>query len=192
MLQCVGRGARQEHACMRKHVCSYKLKRTPVCAGSVASHRQCCCNVALALPQALLTHSLACRVHRSGNEVNPSQLKALQTERVATLAINLTAILKRYTQGDQEGFRISQEEEAARLAAASYGPTMLGLIGKTYELQADIYLGGFVDGALAKFRWACLLPAACCLLPAACCLLPAACCLLPAACCLPPAACRLP
>lgn len=44
--------------------------------------------------------------------------------------------------------------EAAELATASFGDRMLGAIGSTYKAQADISLGGVLDGSLAALRWA--------------------------------------
>ena len=44
--------------------------------------------------------------------------------------------------------------EAAELATASCGDVMLKAIGKVYESQAEIYLGGFFEGNLAALRWA--------------------------------------
>ena len=44
--------------------------------------------------------------------------------------------------------------EAAELATASFGDVMLKSIGKVYESQAEIYLGGFFEGNLAALRWA--------------------------------------
>ena len=48
----------------------------------------------------------------------------------------------------------SMAVEAAELATASFGDVMLKAIGKVYESQADIFLGGFIDGTLAALRWA--------------------------------------
>ena len=42
--------------------------------------------------------------------------------------------------------------EAQRLVKASFGETMLHTIGKVYEQQANIYLGGFFGGIAAKWK----------------------------------------
>lgn len=44
------------------------------------------------------------------------------------------------------------EEEGRNLAKASFGPTILLAIGKAYEGQAAIYLGGFFQGSLVSLR----------------------------------------
>ena len=43
-------------------------------------------------------------------------------------------------------------QEGAELAKASFGTTILLAIGKAYESQANIYLGGFIQGGLASIR----------------------------------------
>ncbi len=43
-------------------------------------------------------------------------------------------------------------QEGQELAKASFGPTILLAIGKAYEGQAAIYLGGFIQGGLASIR----------------------------------------
>jgi hypothetical protein len=43
-------------------------------------------------------------------------------------------------------------EEAAQLARASFGETMLHAIGRVYEQQANIHLSGFLGGFAAKFK----------------------------------------
>lgn len=46
----------------------------------------------------------------------------------------------------------SMAAEAADLASASFGDRMLGAIGGVYRAQADIFLGGVLDGSLAALR----------------------------------------
>jgi len=46
----------------------------------------------------------------------------------------------------------SMAQEGQELAKASFGPTILLAIGKAYEGQAAIYLGGFIQGGLASIR----------------------------------------
>ena len=79
-------------------------------------------------------------------------MKRIQHERVEKLVTNLKALLERYVQGDQEGFRLAQREEAARLAKVSFGDTMLFTIGKVYEHQADIYLGDILQSTVARLK----------------------------------------
>ena len=43
--------------------------------------------------------------------------------------------------------------EAAELATASFGDVMLKAIGQVYESQAEICMGGFIDGNLAALRY---------------------------------------
>lgn len=44
------------------------------------------------------------------------------------------------------------EKEGGDLAKASFGPTILLAIGKAYEGQADIHLGGFFQGSLVSLK----------------------------------------
>jgi hypothetical protein len=46
-----------------------------------------------------------CLLH-AGGEISQAQLKALQAVRVEKLAVNLKAMLQRYTAGDIEGFKV--------------------------------------------------------------------------------------
>lgn len=46
----------------------------------------------------------------------------------------------------------AQEAEARSLAAASFGVTLLHTIGGTYRESAEIELGNFFEGTLAKMR----------------------------------------
>ncbi|GFR42214.1 hypothetical protein Agub_g3105 [Astrephomene gubernaculifera] len=89
---------------------------------------------------------------RNGGEITGPEAAREQLGRVQQLSVNLRAILKRYTQGDVEGFKLSMHEEAERLVRASFGETMLHTIGKVYDTQADIAAGGFFGGMAAKFR----------------------------------------
>lgn len=89
---------------------------------------------------------------RSGGELTQTELKNLQFVRVEKLAQNLRALLQRYVEGDQEGFRLAMVDEAKKLVAASFGEVLLLTIGKVYETQADIANGGFFDGIAARWR----------------------------------------
>lgn len=55
-------------------------------------------------------------------------------------------------EGDEAGFRESMAAEAAGLATASYGDLMLATIGGVYAQQAEIALGGIIDGSVAALR----------------------------------------
>lgn len=172
---------------------------------------------------------------RQGSDFQPALLKRLQLEREAELVVMLGALLRRYVEGDVDGFqarpwfqsavvpaifglasirirsaccggycgsrprvgvlscwavaatcppqtavpgrslhsqcrgcsipascapflsRCAMQEsmtvEAAELATASYGDVMLAAIGGVYAAQADIFLGGILDGSLAALRW---------------------------------------
>ena len=46
----------------------------------------------------------------------------------------------------------SMEQEGQHLAKASFGPTILLSIGKAYERQAAIHLGGFFQGSLVSLK----------------------------------------
>lgn len=46
----------------------------------------------------------------------------------------------------------SMSAEAAELAAASFGEVMLHTVGRVYQAQADIFLGGLFEGSLAAIR----------------------------------------
>ena len=46
----------------------------------------------------------------------------------------------------------SMAQEGQELAKASFGPTILLAIGKAYEGQAAIYLGGYIQGGLASLK----------------------------------------
>eukprot|EP00210_Caulerpa_lentillifera_P006346 g6062.t1 len=94
---------------------------------------------------------IATSVRLSGDVFDPS-MKRFQVERVEKLATNLKALLKRYEQGDHEGFVLAQQEEADRLAQVSFGKTMLYAIGRVYEDQANIFLGDFIQSTIARFK----------------------------------------
>lgn len=64
-----------------------------------------------------------------------------QKERIEDLTLNLKILLKRYTVAqDYEGFSSAMTEEAALLAKAPYGPTILNAVGKVYQGQSQIVL----------------------------------------------------
>ncbi|KAF6258756.1 hypothetical protein COO60DRAFT_1701147 [Scenedesmus sp. NREL 46B-D3] len=87
-----------------------------------------------------------------GDGPSAAELRALQTARIQRLAVLLAALLRRFVEGDAEGFMLAMRLEAERLAAASFGLTLLHCIGHVYSRQADIYLGGVVGGTLARVK----------------------------------------
>lgn len=93
-----------------------------------------------------------------GVAVNRSQataaatLEKRQEERVAHLADNLKALLRRHVEGDVAGFRASMQAEAVELASASYGDVMLRTIGRAYDQAASAQLGGVFAGTWAATR----------------------------------------
>ncbi|KAG2430677.1 hypothetical protein HYH02_013674 [Chlamydomonas schloesseri] len=94
---------------------------------------------------------IACAA-RSGGQVASADMAREQGIRVSKLCVNLKTILKRYVEGDEEGFVISMRAEADRLVKASFGETMLHTVGKVYDMHADIATGGFFGGMAAKWR----------------------------------------
>ncbi|PNW81790.1 hypothetical protein CHLRE_06g260350v5 [Chlamydomonas reinhardtii] len=94
---------------------------------------------------------IACAA-RSGGQVASAEMAREQGLRVSKLCVNLKTLLKRYVEGDEEGFVISMRAEADRLVKASFGETMLHTVGKVYDMHADIATGGFFGGMAAKWR----------------------------------------
>ncbi|KAG2438479.1 hypothetical protein HXX76_005032 [Chlamydomonas incerta] len=94
---------------------------------------------------------IACAA-RSGGQVASAEMAREQGMRVSRLCVNLKTILKRYVEGDEEGFVIAMRAEAERLVKASFGETMLHTVGKVYDMHADIATGGFFGGMAAKWR----------------------------------------
>lgn len=91
---------------------------------------------------------------RAGPNVTAESIRRLQTAREATLAAYLSSLLQQYVQGDEFGFRQSMEAEAQDLAGVSggFGHSMLRTVGKVYETQASIELGGMFEGGLVALR----------------------------------------
>lgn len=50
---------------------------------------------------------------RNGGDVRAPQMKAIQAERVELLAVLLTALLRRWVEGDEEGFLVRPASAAA-------------------------------------------------------------------------------
>ncbi|KAK9917625.1 hypothetical protein WJX75_006600 [Coccomyxa subellipsoidea] len=89
---------------------------------------------------------------RSNGEFLQGQMKKLQAARVERLVVMLNALLRRYVEGDEQGFREAMVAEADSLARTPFGPTMLRAIGRTYRSQAEIALGNFFEGSVAAMR----------------------------------------
>ncbi|EIE18163.1 DnaJ-domain-containing protein [Coccomyxa subellipsoidea C-169] len=89
---------------------------------------------------------------RSGGDFQPGQMKRLQAARQERLVVMLNALLRRYVEGDEQGFREAMVAEADSLAQTPFGPTMLRAIGGTYRSQAEIALGNFFEGSVAAMR----------------------------------------
>lgn len=91
---------------------------------------------------------------RAGPSITAEGIRRLQTSREATLAAYLSSLLQQYVQGDEIGFRKSMEAEAQDLAGVSggFGHSMLRTVGKVYETQASIELGGMFEGGLVALR----------------------------------------
>jgi hypothetical protein len=70
---------------------------------------------------------------RLGGEVTPAQMKAVQGVRVDKLAVNLKAVLQRFTAGDEEGFKVRQ---------AGARDSLLGLRTSPCVGRPTIFRGG--------------------------------------------------
>eukprot|EP00884_Botryococcus_braunii_P015416 jgi/Botrbrau1/2558/Bobra.0079s0044.1 len=89
---------------------------------------------------------------RSGMTFSEEQMKAFQAAREQRLTVLLKALLRRWVEGDAEGFVTSMSQEAAELAGLSYGAVMLKALGRVYSGAADVALGGIWEGSLAAMR----------------------------------------
>jgi len=89
---------------------------------------------------------------RAGPDLNADAMRQIQAAREAKLEELLIALLRRWVEGDEFGFSDSMGREAEGLASAPYGERMLRVIGKSYETQASIHLGGVIDGSVAALK----------------------------------------
>ncbi len=64
----------------------------------------------------------------------------------------LKALLRRWVEGDEEGFKATMRIEAEELAVVSYGAVMLKALGRVYSGAADVALGGVFEGSMAAMR----------------------------------------
>lgn len=85
-------------------------------------------------------------------QADMERIMEAQKERIEDLTLNLKILLKRYTVAqDYEGFSSAMTEEAAMLAKAPYGPTILNAVGKVYQgqsqtvLASNIFSSGFAS-----------------------------------------------
>jgi len=77
------------------------------------------------------------------------QIGRLQRRREALLAVNLCGLLRRYVEGDVEGFAAWAKEEAAALARVTCGPRLLRVVGFAYKNAAERHLTHRVDSIWA-------------------------------------------
>eukprot|EP00958_Prasinococcus_capsulatus_P014354 scaffold1505_cov390-Prasinococcus_capsulatus_cf.AAC.12 len=113
-----------------------------------------------------------------GGEISEANMHVLQKRREAQLAVNLVrdrasdsparlalshapclrlhalqvALLRRYVEGDAQGFVDWAQEEALRLAKTSFGGQLLQCIGWVYRNQAEQRLGILNYNPFAKMR----------------------------------------
>ena len=74
----------------------------------------------------------------------------LQIQREVRCAVNLAAVLRRFTtKGDETAFRVALEAEVSVLASAPFGEELCHTIGFTYVNKADQWCG-FNQAAIAK------------------------------------------
>ncbi|CAK0741307.1 hypothetical protein CVIRNUC_001315 [Coccomyxa viridis] len=85
-------------------------------------------------------------------DLNGEQMRRVQEIRQKQLVVMLNALLRRYVEGDVEGFREAMLAESDSLVKAAFGSTMLRAIGKTYSSQAEIFLGNFFEGSIAAIK----------------------------------------
>lgn len=99
----------------------------------------------------------------AGVELSKGDLSTLQQRREARVAIHLADLVKKFVEGDEEGFRRDTHAMATDLSKASFGTTMLHSIGFMYINSAEQWLGdpmngagnvvlSTFDGVAAKFR----------------------------------------
>jgi len=89
---------------------------------------------------------------KAGKDLSAAKMRELQVQREHSLAINLAALVRRYVEGDEQGFQDSMTAEATSLADSSYGAKILATIGRVYVSQARIAMGGFFDSRLAALK----------------------------------------
>lgn len=90
---------------------------------------------------------------RMGGNLSQKQMARQQAQREAKLAVNLTALLRRYVEGDEEGFRVAMRDQAAELISQSYGEQLLPCIGEAYRMQAEIHLGNIFMSTVSRVAY---------------------------------------
>ena len=89
---------------------------------------------------------------RLGPELDSETMTRMQASRVLMLSQLLAALLRRYVEGDEEGFISSMKVEASELVNASFGGKMMGIVGRIYESQAKMRLGNFFEGRFVALK----------------------------------------
>eukprot|EP00873_Tetraselmis_striata_P033314 jgi/Tetstr1/453578/TSEL_040546.t1 len=90
---------------------------------------------------------------RLGGSMSAKQMARQQMQREAALVVNLRALLRRYVEGDVEGFRVAMTQEAATLVSQSYGEQLLPCIGEAFRMQAEIYLGNVFMSTVSRVAY---------------------------------------
>ncbi|KAJ9436968.1 Chaperone protein dnaJ 10 [Diplonema papillatum] len=79
------------------------------------------------------------------------ETRLLQRHREIRIALNLSSLLRPFTEGHEEAFKEAVEGVARELAKASFGDRMVEMIGKEYKLNA-MKRPGFINTTVAKVR----------------------------------------
>lgn len=83
----------------------------------------------------------------AGVELSKSDLSTLQQRRETRVAIHLSDLVRKFVEGDVEGFERDTTALAVDLSKASFGTTMLHSIGFMYINSAEQWLGDPMNGA---------------------------------------------
>lgn len=89
---------------------------------------------------------------RMGDDLSMKRIQELQAARVEKLAVMLKALLRRWVEGDEVGFREAMHAESNMLVETSNGKLLLDTIGRVYEVQADLHLGNVFQIGYASLR----------------------------------------
>ena len=103
---------------------------------------------------AFCPNSCTCILCRSGGELDTNQLMKLQHIREQKLVINLVSYLKRWSQGDQQGFRVSSGCDSNGVPSA--------WVHRTSKMSRGVYPDSRAPGQLGpRLRGRCLGPGRC-------------------------------
>ncbi|XRB13847.1 J domain-containing protein [Pseudoscourfieldia marina] len=91
-------------------------------------------------------------VFACGGDIDRDSLKELQRRREIRLAANLAGLLERYVAGDVTGFEEAMRAEADELRKASFGATLLHVLGTVYFLAGSRYGGTIFEDGLNAMR----------------------------------------